>query len=107
MPFLNCLLTVSVGLNKTFHAFNQASVCGWVDCGITWRHHGSIFVQLLLCSKKNSRSSWRSAGRADSVTDGQERICNVSVDAGSKLRDTWLENALCEIVQAAWSIQQS
>ena len=94
------LLADRVGwVEETLQTFDQASVSCWVDGGVAWRHYSSVFVQLLLCSKKNSRSSWCSAGRADRVTDGCKRVCNVSVDAGSKLRDTWLENALCEIVK--------
>ena len=97
MPFLNCLLIVSVGLNRPL-AFDQTSVSCWAG-GVTWRHHRSVFVQLLLCSKKNcQRSAGSCAGRADRVTDGCIRVCNVSVDAGSKLRDRgW--RTLCEIVK--------
>jgi len=43
------LLADGVGwVEEALHAFDQTSVCGWVDSGITWRHHGSVFVQLLL-----------------------------------------------------------
>ena len=90
----------SVGwVEQTFHAFNQTSVSSWVNRCVAWRHHSSVFVQLLLSLQQNERSRWGGARRTNCVSDCFVCVSNVSIDARSQLRNTRLQNTLCEVIQ--------
>ena len=87
------------GVEQTFHAFDQTSVSGGVDGGITGVHHSGVFVQLLLGLQQHQRSRRSGAGGAHGVTDALVSIGNVSVDGAGQLADTWLQHTLCKVIQ--------
>ena len=94
------MLADGVGrIEQTFHAFNQTSICGWVDGGITGAHTGSILVQLLLGLQQNQRGGRRGARGANGGIDFLVSIGNVSINRGSQLANARFQNTFCEVIQ--------
>ena len=86
-------------IEQTFHAFNQTSVSGRIDGSVTWRHNSSVFIQLLLGLQQDQRSRRSRTRCTNGVTNQFVGVSNVSINAGSQLRNTWLKHTFCKVIQ--------
>ena len=87
------------GVEKTLQALDQASVASRVDSRVTHIARRSLFVQLLVGSKQDSRRTRRGARSTDRLVDALVSICHVVVHGGSQLADTRAEHAVSKVVQ--------